>query len=132
MSCAQESSRTPVRIEALSAVTLLTRDPARSIRFYESLGFEMEHGGANAPLTSFRAGTGHLNLLLAEDFEPRASWGRVIIYVSSVDAVYERALAAGYSPEAPPRDAEWGERFFHLCDPDGHELSFARPVDGAT
>jgi uncharacterized glyoxalase superfamily protein PhnB len=27
-----------------------------------------------------------------------------------------------------PRDAEWGERFFHLVDPDGHELSFARPL----
>jgi uncharacterized glyoxalase superfamily protein PhnB len=27
-----------------------------------------------------------------------------------------------------PRDAEWGERFFHLSDPDGHELSFARPL----
>jgi uncharacterized glyoxalase superfamily protein PhnB len=27
-----------------------------------------------------------------------------------------------------PRDAEWGERFFHLTDPDGHELSFAWPL----
>ena len=27
-----------------------------------------------------------------------------------------------------PRDAEWGERYFHLTDPDGHELSFARPL----
>src|ERR1700737_4496053 len=27
-----------------------------------------------------------------------------------------------------PHDAEWGERFFHLIDPDGHELSFARPL----
>ena len=26
------------------------------------------------------------------------------------------------------RDAEWGERFFHLTDPDGHELSFAWPM----
>jgi len=27
-----------------------------------------------------------------------------------------------------PHDGEWGERFFHLIDPDGHELSFARPL----
>jgi len=27
-----------------------------------------------------------------------------------------------------PRDAAWGERFFHLTDPDGHELSFAWPL----
>ncbi len=24
-----------------------------------------------------------------------------------------------------PTDAPWGERFFHVTDPDGHELSFA-------
>jgi len=27
-----------------------------------------------------------------------------------------------------PRDAAWGERFFHVTDPDGHELSFAEPL----
>ena len=30
-----------------------------------------------------------------------------------------------------PRDAEWSERYFHLTDPDGHELSFARPLRSA-
>ena len=25
-----------------------------------------------------------------------------------------------------PADAPWGERYFHVLDPDGHELSFAR------
>jgi uncharacterized glyoxalase superfamily protein PhnB len=54
--------------------------------------------------------------------------GRVIFYVADVDALYDRALAAGYQPATVPRDAEWGERFFHLFDPDGHELSFARPL----
>jgi uncharacterized glyoxalase superfamily protein PhnB len=52
----------------------------------------------------------------------------VIFYDSDVDGLYARALAAGLAPEAAPRDAEWGERFFHLTDPDGHELSFARPL----
>ncbi len=52
----------------------------------------------------------------------------MILHVSDVDRLYARALAAGYQPETPPRNAEWGERFFHLTDPDGHELSFARPL----
>src|SRR4030088_2749317 len=52
-------------------------------------------------------------------------WGRVIFYVADVDALYDRALAAGCQPTTAPRDAEWGERYFHLVDPDGHELSFA-------
>jgi uncharacterized glyoxalase superfamily protein PhnB len=39
-----------------------------------------------------------------------------------------RVIAAGYRPDTSPRDAAWGERFFHLTDPDGHELSFAWPL----
>ena len=45
-----------------------------------------------------------------------------------VDALYQTALKVGYLPSTTPRDAEWGERYFHLTDPDGHELSFARPL----
>jgi hypothetical protein len=78
--------------------------------------------------TSFRVGTSYLNLI-TEPTERRWSWwGRVIFYVADVDALYDRALAAEYQPGTAPRDAEWGERFFHLIDPDGHELSFARPL----
>ena len=82
----------------------------------------------SSSFTSFRAGTSYLNLI-AQPSERRWSWwGRIIFYVADVDALYDRALAAGYQPAAAPRDAEWGERFFHLNDPDGHELSFARPL----
>ena len=52
----------------------------------------------------------------------------MIFHVADVDAFRGRALAAGCRPSTAPRDAEWGERFFHLSDPDGHELSFARPL----
>jgi uncharacterized glyoxalase superfamily protein PhnB len=37
-------------------------------------------------------------------------------------------LARRRGATTSPRDAEWGERFFHMDDPDGHELSFARPL----
>jgi hypothetical protein len=37
-------------------------------------------------------------------------------------------LMAGFIPETSPADAPWGERYFHIHDPDGHELSFARPL----
>jgi uncharacterized glyoxalase superfamily protein PhnB len=52
----------------------------------------------------------------------------VIFWVADVDEMHARARRAGYSPEAAPTDAPWGERYFHLRDPDGHELSFARPL----
>ena len=32
------------------------------------------------------------------------------------------------NPQFAPCDAEWGERYFHIADPDGHDLSFAKPL----
>jgi hypothetical protein len=94
---------------------------------YRALGFEVLHGGDESSFTSFRAGTSYLNLIAQPAVRRWSWWGRVIFYVADVDALYDRALAAGYQPASARRDAEWGERFFHLTDPDGHELSFARP-----
>jgi catechol 2,3-dioxygenase-like lactoylglutathione lyase family enzyme len=115
-------------IEGISAVTLGTHHMPRAVRFYRAVGFELLHGNEEGGFTSFRAGTGYLNLI-AQPAERRWTWwGRVIFYVGDVDAVHQRALAAGYRPTTSPRNAEWGERFFHMDDPDGHELSFARPL----
>lgn len=115
-------------IDSISAITLGTHDMARAVRFYRSLGFELVHGGDTAAFTSFRAGTGYLNLTAQPDDKHWSWWGRVIFYVADVDGTYEQARAAGWQPSTTPRDAEWGERYFHVIDPDGHELSFARPL----
>jgi PPOX class probable F420-dependent enzyme len=115
-------------IESISAVTLATHDMARAVSFYRALGFVTIAGGETADFTSFRIGAGYLNLIEAPLERRWAWWGRVICHVADVDALYAHALAAGLQPQAPPRDAPWGERFFHLSDPDGHELSFARPL----
>jgi catechol 2,3-dioxygenase-like lactoylglutathione lyase family enzyme len=115
-------------IERISAVTLATHDMRRAVRFYRMLGFQLLYGGEDAAFSSCRAGANFLNLI-AQPPERRWSWwGRLIFYVSDVDALYSRLVAAGFQPDTVPRDAEWGERFFHLTDPDGHELSFARPL----
>jgi uncharacterized glyoxalase superfamily protein PhnB len=112
-------------IEGIGAITLATHDMARAANFYRMIGFDLTYGGEDAAFTSFRAGTGHLNLI-AQPPERRWSWwGRVIFFVSDVDGLHRRVIAAGYRPDTAPRDAEWGERFFHITDPDGHELSFA-------
>lgn len=115
-------------IESISAITLATHDMARAVRFYRALGFALLYGGEDAAFTSFRAGGGYLNLIVAGPERQWAWWGRAIFYVSDVDALYARAVAAGLQPQAPPRDAEWGERYFQITAPDGHELSFARPL----
>lgn len=115
-------------IESLSAVTLATHNMPRAVQFYRMLGFALIHGGDNAAFTSFRAGASYLNLITQPTQRHWSWWGRVIFYETDVDALYERAVAAGCRPDTVPRDAEWGERYFHLTDPDGHELSFARPL----
>lgn len=116
-------------IESISAVTLVTVDMARSVAFYRALGFRLLYGGESSDFSSFRAGSGFLNLQL-QPGGPRSGslWGRVIFWVDDVDSMHARALAAGMKPEGGPADAPWGERYFHLRDADGHELSFARPT----
>jgi catechol 2,3-dioxygenase-like lactoylglutathione lyase family enzyme len=115
-------------IECISAITLATHDMARAVAFYTALGFALKYGGADTGFTSFHAGTGFLNLTTAPAERQWSWWGRAIFYIDDVDALHARAVAAGLSPAAAPRDAPWGERYFHITDPDGHELSFARPV----
>ncbi|HEX6312616.1 MAG TPA: VOC family protein [Acidimicrobiia bacterium] len=116
-------------VESISAVTLLTADMAAAVAFYDALGFHLLYGGKDASFTSYQVGGGYLNLQLDPDGPVRrALWGRVILWVDDVDAMYRRALAAGFEPETAPADAPWGERYFHLRDRDGHELSFARPL----
>jgi catechol 2,3-dioxygenase-like lactoylglutathione lyase family enzyme len=118
----------PSSIESIGAVTLTTHDMARSVYFYTSLGFQLLYGGGNATFSSFTIGDGYLNLTTRPTEQKWSGWGRLIFHVSDVDALYHKAVELGLSPEAPPRDAEWGERYFHLADPNGHQLSFARPL----
>ena len=65
-----------------------------------------------------------LNLELGN---PVTRWERLIFHVSDVDRFWAYLRERGLCPELP-QDASWGERYFHMSDPDGHELSFARPI----
>jgi catechol 2,3-dioxygenase-like lactoylglutathione lyase family enzyme len=115
-------------IESISAITLATHDMARAVSFYTALGFELIRGGEDAIFSSLRAGSGYLNLAAQPEQREWMWWGRIIFYVADVDGLHTRAVESGIQPDTTPRDAIWGERFFHLTDPDGHELSFARPL----
>jgi len=110
----------------ISALTLAVRDMARSVAFYQRLGFAVVYGGSRSGFTSLRAGDALVNLAASPSYRGEW-WGRVIFRVDDADAYYRNFVVAGMAPEEP-RDASWGERFFHLCDPDGHELSFAEPL----
>ena len=113
-------------VQNISAVTLAVKDMAKAVDFYQAkMGLVVRYGGPTASFTSFEVGQSYLNLILATE-GGWSWWGRLILHVDDVDAIYNRLTSAGRSPDAPPEDASWGERYFHISDPDGHELSFAK------
>jgi len=115
------------RPRSLNALTLATAGMDRAVDFYERLGFACIYGGPSAPFTTFRVGDQFLNL--TAELPPEGGWwGRVIFFVGDVDAAYRQAIARGLVPEFAPRDAPWDERYFHIRDPDGHEISLAHPI----
>ncbi len=119
------------QVLAISAVTFATHDMSAAVQFYSALGFKIQYGGEKAGFTSFEFGTNYLNLTLQPAEREWLWWGRVIFYVDDVDAFYRNVLAHGYAVDTKPCDAAWGERYFHITDPDGHELSFAKPLTQA-
>ncbi len=115
-------------VEQISAVTFRVRDMRASVQFYRDvLGMELVYGGEQAGFSSLRAKDAQSAILNLEEGGTATDWGRLIFYVADVDAFWEYLRGRGFDPESP-RDASWGERYFHMPDPDGHELSFARPV----
>jgi len=116
-----------VNIENISAVTLKVADMTVAVRFYRDvLGLEIIYGGEDMYFSSLCTKDGKDPILNLEQGRSVTGWGRLIFYVADVDAIWAYLQEKGFHPESP-RDASWGERYFHMPDPDGHELSFARP-----
>ncbi len=109
----------------LNAITLLTADMARSIDFWLVAGLDVTFGGRDAPFTTLRLGSNYVNLIADPAGSP-GFWGRVIIHVPSPDDLHRAFADAGYPSSTDPADAPWGERYFHILDPGGNEISFAK------
>jgi catechol 2,3-dioxygenase-like lactoylglutathione lyase family enzyme len=115
-------------IESISAVTIRVAKMNESVRFYRDvLGMELLYGGEGACFSSLRGKDAQSAILNLELGDPATGWGRLIFYVADVDMFWRYLKGKGFDPEVP-RDALWGERYFHMADPEGHELSFARPL----
>jgi catechol 2,3-dioxygenase-like lactoylglutathione lyase family enzyme len=110
-------------VQSINAVTLAVRNMALALDFYrDQVGLPLLYGDETASFSSFKIGDGYLNLVLIPE-GGWSWWGRVIFYV----ATCQRLVSAGLSPSTVPENAPWNERYFHIKDPDGHELSFAGP-----
>jgi catechol 2,3-dioxygenase-like lactoylglutathione lyase family enzyme len=115
-------------IERISAITLKVDSMEASVLFYRDiLGMELVHGGTHSPFSSLRTADEKVPILNLELGRSADRWGRMIFHVSEVDMFWAYLKEKGFNPQTP-QDATWGERYFHMQDPDGHELSFARPL----
>jgi catechol 2,3-dioxygenase-like lactoylglutathione lyase family enzyme len=113
-------------IERVSAITLRVSNMKVSLQFYQDvLGMKMLYGGEGSSFSSLRTNDLESAILNLEQGDGVSKWGRIILHVTDVDAFWTLLKGEGFDPEIP-RDASWGERYFHVLDPDGHELSFAR------
>lgn len=87
--------------------------------------------------------TGECTLVLEEDFdeavleefglEPpgdeRGDGVILVVEVDDVEAVHDRAQAAGAEVLMAPRTVNWGRKMFLVADPDGYVFEVSRPVE---
>jgi catechol 2,3-dioxygenase-like lactoylglutathione lyase family enzyme len=133
-------------VYCISAVTLLIKNMKTSCSFYSQIpGFKLVYGGSsNDTFTTFEIGKripkDYLNLELyhaTTNNYARKHFGRIIFHTEDVDKLYSymksnHNVSNIISFEDEPKDASWGERFFHIREPDGYQLSFAMPIKSKT
>jgi catechol 2,3-dioxygenase-like lactoylglutathione lyase family enzyme len=136
-----------VRVYKISAVTLSVKNMEKSCKFYSIIpGFKVAYGGSSSDsFTTFELGEGstykmYLNLEVKSNIDStfrhhsdKMDCGRIIFYTEDVDELYSRftndaSISELVSFENEPMNASWGERFFHMRDPDGYQLSFAMRI----
>lgn len=117
-----------MNVQRISAITIKASDMARALHFYNNiLGLKILYGGEQAHFSSLQTPGAKDTILNLEQGRVARHWGRIIFHVEDVDRLWAYLEEKEYTPDRP-RDAEWGERYFHLHNPNGHELSFAQPV----
>jgi len=126
---------TKPRVTSL-APQFLVEDLARSIAFYEKLGFAF-----GEPWEGFYV-IGHLDglelhLKEAPKYEPERRFRRenehldAAAGVDGIEAFYAQCVANGATIAKPLEPTPWGTKDFYVEDPDGYILCFGgRPTGG--
>jgi catechol 2,3-dioxygenase-like lactoylglutathione lyase family enzyme len=148
-----------MKIYKISAVTLIVENMERSCRFYSQVpGFKLVYGSSDDTFTTFEIEEEeeehkskiclNLELGINNNREPpnhiadndngwkRQHFGRIIFHTEDVDRLYSYfknnvSISNLISFENEPTNAPWGERYFHIREPDGYQLSFAEPIAGS-
>jgi catechol 2,3-dioxygenase-like lactoylglutathione lyase family enzyme len=134
------------KVYRISAVTLIIKNMERSCNFYSQIpGFRLAYGGSPIDsFTTYQIGKDNPPLYLNLELNTASNsnhnehnkrhFGRIIFHTEDVDELYSYLRSnAGISNivlfENEPMDAPWGERYFHIREPDGYQLSFAKPME---
>lgn len=113
---------------------LTVNDLARSIAFYEGLGFAVgERWEDKGTLRGVMLHAGDAMLGLSQDDFAKGrdrvkgvgmrTW---ITTEQDVDSIAARARSAGVKLDGDPEDYPWGGRGFAVTDPDGFKLTISR------
>ncbi len=125
-------------VSRISAVTLLIKNMERSCSFYSQIpGFRLVYGGSSKDtFSTFEMGTEISKMCLNLELNAitNLDFGRIIFHTEDVDKLYSymksnHNILNIISFENEPTDAPWGERYFHIREPDGYQLSFATPIE---
>ncbi|MZD05154.1 glyoxalase [Streptomyces sp. SID5785] len=114
----------PVRLDAIG---IATSDLSASLAFYRRLGLVFPEGAERLPHVETELPGGVR--LMFDPVEGAQDLGRGRIGLAflcdgpgGVDAAYKELTAAGHHGEAEPWDAEWGQRYAVVHDPDGNQV----------
>jgi hypothetical protein len=130
-----------MRIKKISAITLKIQNMRKEWQFYSQLpGLSLSYGGPDCNFTSFEMkddssnSKTYINLECVNGFSSNKNFGRIIIYSDNVDELYsffktDDNIASIITIKNEPMDGMWGERYFHILDPEEYEISFAQSVN---
>jgi methylmalonyl-CoA/ethylmalonyl-CoA epimerase len=119
-------------VRGIDNIGICATDLARSIAFYEALGFSEAYRNDHGVMLA--AGTVQLFLLATRRsdaplvgrelglFGNPPGIDHISFLVSDVDALYGRLRQAGIAFGGLPEDQSWGVRMVGLKDPDGSNL----------
>lgn len=124
----------------LDAVAVSTTDMAKTVAFYELLGFTFPEWGAGDKHVEPIAKPGEVRLMIdtaalmeqLTGHKPvppnHSSFAMLCDTPAEVDAVADALNGAGHTLAVAPWDAFWGQRYATVRDPDGYQIDIFAPL----
>ena len=126
-----------MKVTKISAITIFVKNMKDSCMFYSSIPkFEISYGGPDSNFTTFKISQSpdmYLNIESLSSKQKIENTCRIIFHTEDVDALYyylrnDDIISNLGKFETKPTNADWGERYFQMSDPDGYEIVFATPI----